>query len=233
MAAATGVNIGAISDPQQRGSSLTAQGAQQQKDYNEQAPPTFLVTQSLVSLLTEKGVQCYSPDRAEHEANGGRESCVVTCAYLLKPYDFVTYNSSPLHMCLFGLDAGNQGVSSSSLPPSPLPHLSARVGPLELANALAACVLSARLTSKHRQWAAQQLLQALAATGRDGPNRPQTYSDLAGDLRKCPLKRLEGHYNKVRDWTRNWPSIIQVNYVYVHFYSKNFNHKSNHYCTQH
>lgn len=78
MAAATGVNIGAISDPQQRGcsreviSSLTAasQGAQQHKDYNEQTPPTFLVTQSLVSLLTEKGVHCYSPDRAEHEANG-------------------------------------------------------------------------------------------------------------------------------------------------------------------
>uniref|UniRef100_A0A8C9YIS1 HECT-type E3 ubiquitin transferase n=1 Tax=Sander lucioperca TaxID=283035 RepID=A0A8C9YIS1_SANLU len=162
MAAATGVNIGAISDPQQRdclNSSLTAaaQGAQQQKDYNEQTPPTFLVTQNLVSLLTEKCVHCYSPDKAEHEANG---------------------------------------VSSSSLPPSPLPHLSARVGPLELANALAACVLSARLTSKHRRWAAQQLVQALAATGRDSPNRPQTYSDLAGDLRKSPLKRLEGHYNK-------------------------------------
>lgn len=88
-------------------------------------------------------------------------------------------------------------MSSSSLPPSPLTHLSARVGPLELANALSACVLSARLTSKHRQWAAQQLVQALAAAGREGPNRPQTYNDLAGDLRKCPLKRLEGHYNKV------------------------------------
>ncbi|XP_040914291.1 probable E3 ubiquitin-protein ligase HERC1 isoform X7 [Toxotes jaculatrix] len=168
MAAATGVNIGAISDPQQRGClssslALAAQGAQQQRDYNEQTPPTFLVTQSLVSLLTEKGVHCYIPDRTEHESN----------------------------------DAGNHGVSSSSLPPSPLPHLNARVGPLELANALAACVLSARLTSKHRQWAAQQLVQALAATGRDSPNRPQTYSDLAGDLRKCPLKRLEGHYNKV------------------------------------
>lgn len=78
MAAATGVNIGAISDPQQRdclNSSLTAaaQGAQQQKDYNEQTPPTFLVTQNLVSLLTEKCVHCYSPDKAEHEANGERE----------------------------------------------------------------------------------------------------------------------------------------------------------------
>lgn len=97
----------------------------------------------------------------------------------------------------FHLDAGNPTLSSPALPPSPLPYLSARVGPLELANALAACVLSARLSSKHRQWAAEQLVQALAATGRDGPSRPQTYSDLAGDLRKCSLKRLEGHYNKV------------------------------------
>lgn len=100
-------------------------------------------------------------------------------------------------MCLFNLDAGCQGVSSPALPPSPLPYLSARVGPLELANALAASVLSARMTSRHRQWAAKQLVQALAVTGKDGTNRPQTYSDLSGDLRKCPLKRLEGHYNKV------------------------------------
>ncbi|KAL7377168.1 hypothetical protein ABVT39_023074 [Epinephelus coioides] len=174
MAAATGVNIGAITDPQQRGclsSSLAAavQGAQQQNGYNEQTPPTFLVTQNLVSLLTEKGVHCYSPDKTDHEAT----------------------------------DPGNQGVSSSSLPPSPLPHLSARVSPLELANALAACVLSARLTSRHRQWAAQQLVQALAATGRDSPHRPQSYSDLPGDLRKCPLKRLEGHYNKVTSCSWN------------------------------
>lgn len=89
-----------------------------------------------------------------------------------------------------------QDGSSSSVPSSPLPHL-VRVGPLELANALAACVLSARLTNKHRQWAAQQLVRALAATGRESFTRPQTFSDLAGDLRKCPLKRLEGHYNKV------------------------------------
>lgn len=71
MAAATGVNISAISDRQQKGClnlSLTAQGTQQQKDNNEQTPPTFLVTQNLVSLLTEKS--CYNSDRAEHEANG-------------------------------------------------------------------------------------------------------------------------------------------------------------------
>ncbi|KAF7670462.1 hypothetical protein LDENG_00124780 [Lucifuga dentata] len=171
MAAATGMNTGVISDSQDRGclnSCLTAQGVQQQRDYIERTPPTFLVTQSLVSLLTEKGISCYTPDRAENEAS----------------------------------DAGNQaGSSSSSL--SPLPHLGARLGSLELANALAACVLSAKLTSKHRQWAAQQLLQALAATGSDSPNRSQNYSDLAGDLRKCPLKRLEGHYSKVTSCSWN------------------------------
>ncbi|XP_075899766.1 putative E3 ubiquitin-protein ligase HERC1 isoform X1 [Nelusetta ayraudi] len=166
MAVATGVSVGAVGDPQQRGClslSLATAGGQQQKDCGSQTPPVFLVTQSLVSLLTERGFHCHSQDKPEHETN----------------------------------DAGNPTLSSPALPPSPLPYLSARVGPLELANALAACVLSARLSSKHRQWAAEQLVQALAATGRDGPSRPQTYSDLAGDLRKCPLKRLEGHYNKV------------------------------------
>ena len=81
MAAATGVNIGAIGDPQQRGclnSTLTAaaQAAQMQKDCSDQTPPTFLVTQSLVSLLTEKGVHSYGPDRTDHETNGERVSFI-------------------------------------------------------------------------------------------------------------------------------------------------------------
>lgn len=126
----------------------------------------------------------------------------------------------PLFACLSNPDTGNPMLSSPALPPSPLPYLSARVGPLELANALAACVLSARLSSKHRQWAAEQLVQALAATGRDGPSRPQTYSDLAGDLRKCPLKRLEGHYNKVRDFKLYSTSFFLYGFPWVHdFYT--------------
>lgn len=72
-----------------------------------------------------------------------------------------------------------------------------RVGSLELANALAACALSARLNSGHRQWAAQQLVQALAASERDSSIRPQSYSDTAGDLRQCPLSKLEAHHNRV------------------------------------
>lgn len=115
----------------------------------------------------------------------------------------------------FCSDGGNQGVSSSS---SPAPHSAVRVGPLELSNALAACVLSARLTSGHRQWAAQQLVRALAVTGKDSPHRPQTYSDLAGDLRKCPLKRLEGHYNKVGEYSRNFFSVRTIKRLCVWHY---------------
>lgn len=77
------MNIGAISDSQQRGClklSLAAQEGQQQKDYDDQTTPTFLVTQRLVSLLTEKGVHCYSADRAEHEASG--EMSGLLCAII-------------------------------------------------------------------------------------------------------------------------------------------------------
>ncbi|XP_030650140.1 probable E3 ubiquitin-protein ligase HERC1 isoform X2 [Chanos chanos] len=71
------------------------------------------------------------------------------------------------------------------------------VGPLELANALAACCLSSRLSSQHRQWAAQQLVRTLAAHDRDNQSRPQTYADMAGDLRKCSTIKLEAHQSRV------------------------------------
>ncbi|XP_035991716.1 probable E3 ubiquitin-protein ligase HERC1 isoform X6 [Fundulus heteroclitus] len=70
-------------------------------------------------------------------------------------------------------------------------------GPLELANALAACCLSSRLSSQHRQWAAQQLVRTLAAHDRDNQNRPQTFADMAGDLRKCSFVKLEAHQSRV------------------------------------
>uniref|UniRef100_A0A9J8D3K3 HECT-type E3 ubiquitin transferase n=1 Tax=Cyprinus carpio carpio TaxID=630221 RepID=A0A9J8D3K3_CYPCA len=144
MAAATGMNISAITDPQQRMRQSSAlKGAPQEP--RELTPPTFLVTQSLVSLLTEKGVR-------------------------------------------YRYNVQRTGV---------------RVGPLELANALAACALSARLTSRHRQWAAQQLVQALTVSEKDNTARPQTYSDMAGDLRKCPIKKLEGHQNRVSSCSWN------------------------------
>uniref|UniRef100_A0A668SQ94 HECT-type E3 ubiquitin transferase n=1 Tax=Oreochromis aureus TaxID=47969 RepID=A0A668SQ94_OREAU len=71
-------------------------------------------------------------------------------------------------------------------------------GPLELANALAACCLSSRLSSQHRQWGAQQLVRTLAAHDRDNnQNRPQTFADMAGDLRKCSFIKLEAHQSRV------------------------------------
>lgn len=77
-------------------------------------------------------------------------------------------------------------------------HNPSAVGPLELANALAACCLSSRLSSQHRQWAAQQLVRTLAAHDRDNnQNRPQTFADMAGDLRKCSLVKLEAHQGRV------------------------------------
>ncbi|KAI1904452.1 hypothetical protein AGOR_G00005790 [Albula goreensis] len=71
------------------------------------------------------------------------------------------------------------------------------VGPLELANALAACCVSTRLSSQHRQWAAQQLVRTLAAHDRDNQSRPQTFADMAGDLRKCSFIKLEAHQSRV------------------------------------
>lgn len=72
MAAATGViNIG---DSQPRGCLSSSAPCAPQRAHTDQTPPTFLVTQSLVSLLTEKGVPCYSLDRVEHEASGECDS---------------------------------------------------------------------------------------------------------------------------------------------------------------
>ncbi|XP_030623810.1 probable E3 ubiquitin-protein ligase HERC1 [Chanos chanos] len=161
MAAATGMNIGAITDPRQ-GARLASGLKGLPRDTKELTPPTFLVTQSLVSLLTEKGIRYrYSSERSESTESR---------------------------------DGGSPPATSQTR---------VRVGPLELANALAACVLSARLTSRHRQWAAQKLVQALAASERDNPIRPQTYSDMAGDLRKCHLRKLEGHQSRVTSCSWN------------------------------
>lgn len=73
MAAATGMNISAITDPQQRMRQRSAlKGAPQEP--RELTPPTFLVTQSLVSLLTEKGIRYrYSVERSDSLESKGKE----------------------------------------------------------------------------------------------------------------------------------------------------------------
>ncbi|CAB1352023.1 unnamed protein product [Coregonus sp. 'balchen'] len=190
MAAATGMNLGAISDPAQRVRLTSTLKRAPQQDVTPLTPPTFLVTQSLVSLLTEKGIRyCYTPDRTvtePHESKGLIDWCYLMTAVVFPR--LVQVQTLVAHLLLYLL-----------------PRQGREWDPLELANALAACALSARLTSKHRQWATQQLVQALAASERqrDNPIRPQTYSDMAGDLRKCPLKKLEGHHGRVTSCTWN------------------------------
>ncbi|XP_063955724.1 probable E3 ubiquitin-protein ligase HERC1 isoform X1 [Lytechinus pictus] len=70
--------------------------------------------------------------------------------------------------------------------------------PLLLANALAACCLSSRLASEHRQWAAQQLVKALAGkakedTGSRGPQSLPMVADVQGELPQCPVEKVEAH----------------------------------------
>ncbi|KAK2827719.1 hypothetical protein Q7C36_018645 [Tachysurus vachellii] len=163
MAAATGVNLGAICDPQQRGRLGVG------RDSRDLAFPNFLVTQSLVSLLTEKRVDIaitqteQSPTRLKSRVAPSLQARV---------------SFRPPHVSdLSG--TGERSAASS-----------------------AACILSAA-SQRARQWAAQQLMQALAASERDSSIRPQSYSDTAGDLRQCPLSKLEAHHNRVTSCTWN------------------------------
>ncbi|XP_066271875.1 probable E3 ubiquitin-protein ligase HERC1 [Branchiostoma lanceolatum] len=137
--------------------------------------PSVFVTQSLVSLLagTRQGSsgQLFSTSDSYDEMND-----------MMK--DLKEQDSSKA-----------QDTASTSGPPSPMHP--PRLGPLHLANALAACCLSTRLSSQHRQWAAQQLLRSLAAQSQEGRCVPETAADLAGDLPKCATNKLEAHQNRV------------------------------------
>nr|CAD7438539.1 unnamed protein product [Timema bartmani] len=72
--------------------------------------------------------------------------------------------------------------------------------PLQLSNALAACVMSYKLEPAHRQWATQQLVKCIAARVTVLPepilNR-LNLADLSGTLPACKIIELEGHDNKV------------------------------------
>lgn len=114
----------------------------------------------------------------------------------------LTTFSSPCVPCRAGLIAHLYAHPS---------HNPSAVGPLELANALAACCLSSRLSSQHRQWAAQQLVRTLAAHDRDNnQSRPQTFADMAGDLRKCSCIKLEAHQSRVGTSSIQFISVLCV-----------------------
>ncbi|XP_033633807.1 probable E3 ubiquitin-protein ligase HERC1 isoform X2 [Asterias rubens] len=77
--------------------------------------------------------------------------------------------------------------------------LSTRSGPLQLANALAACCLSSRLASQHREWAAQQLVKTLSGHARNGtiPEQAVSAADVQGDLPVCGVTRIDAHQDVV------------------------------------
>ncbi|XP_078688080.1 putative E3 ubiquitin-protein ligase HERC1 isoform X3 [Branchiostoma floridae x Branchiostoma belcheri] len=174
MSAATGVNLSTIEDPRKR--TCRRDQDPSSSDHKALSSPSFSVTQSLVSLLagTRQGSsgQLFSPSDSYDEMND-----------LMKDLK-LEQDSSKV-----------QDTASTSGPTSPLHP--PRLGPLHLANALAACCLSTRLSSQHRQWAAQQLLRSLAAQSQEGRCVPETAADLAGDLPKCAASKLEAHQNRV------------------------------------
>lgn len=73
------------------------------------------------------------------------------------------------------------------------------ISSLQLPDALAACVLSTRLASNHRQWASQQLVKCIAA--RISVLSPQNleilnFADLSGVMPQCSVMELKGHDNR-------------------------------------
>ncbi|XP_042891775.1 probable E3 ubiquitin-protein ligase HERC1 isoform X3 [Penaeus japonicus] len=71
---------------------------------------------------------------------------------------------------------------------------------IQLANALAACILSTRLPHSHRQWAATQLVECIGGRAQlaehcsdfPGPNISSS-ADFTGALPRVPTTYLEGH----------------------------------------
>ncbi|KAJ4431941.1 hypothetical protein ANN_20550 [Periplaneta americana] len=98
--------------------------------------PGFAVTQALVSLLASHGgTSLTSIFKGEFHIS----LFVIILKTFVKYVDFI-------------VEDGEEKSSSSPILDSPV------VSPLQLPDALAACVLSTRLASTHRQWASQQLV---------------------------------------------------------------------------
>ncbi|XP_061742965.1 probable E3 ubiquitin-protein ligase HERC1 isoform X4 [Nerophis ophidion] len=168
ISAATGMNLTTVDDPVQR-KFLPSFLRGMAEENKLITSPNFVVTQALVALLADKGAKLRPAyDKADMEKRG----------VLPVP-----------ERC-----PGAGLIAHLYAHPS---HNPSAVGPLELANALAACCLSSRLSSQHRQWATQQLVRTLAAHDRDNQTRPQTFADMAGDLRKCSFIKLEAHQSRV------------------------------------
>ena len=81
--------------------------------------------------------------------------------------------------------------------PSPGVGDSVKFGPMSLMNALASCIMSARLRAEYRRWSLQHLVSGLTALGRGVSTTVECMVDTAGDLPSCPSAKLEAHQNRV------------------------------------
>ena len=79
-----------------------------------------------------------------------------------------------------------------------------KFGAMSLMNALAACVMSARLRAEYRRWSLQQLVAGLSALGRASSSAAECAVDTAGDLPSCATAKLEAHQNRVTGCMFHW-----------------------------
>ncbi|RZF45317.1 hypothetical protein LSTR_LSTR012229, partial [Laodelphax striatellus] len=102
----------------------------------------------------------------------------------------------------------DEGGVASSPPPAGTPPLAsplnspleAKSSPLLLSNALAACVLSNRLESVHRQWATQQLLKCLSSKSPNVPLHAMdslNMADLTSVMDSATSAVFQGHEDRV------------------------------------
>lgn len=73
------------------------------------------------------------------------------------------------------------------------------IPPLQLPNALAACVLSTHLPAMQRQWATQQLVKCLSTKEQNNLANLNgiIFADLTSSMPACGITKLEGHQNRV------------------------------------
>ncbi|KAK9884642.1 hypothetical protein WA026_007479 [Henosepilachna vigintioctopunctata] len=80
------------------------------------------------------------------------------------------------------------------------PTSDSHVGPLSLVNALSACILSSRIESNYKEWAAQKLFKSIATKIQMmfGPNLEQiNFADLSYFLPSRNITYLDGHDNRI------------------------------------
>uniref|UniRef100_T1HDJ6 Uncharacterized protein n=1 Tax=Rhodnius prolixus TaxID=13249 RepID=T1HDJ6_RHOPR len=144
------------------------------------AESRFAVTQSLVEMLTAHGSTLFN---------------YINKATPPKPVDQKSVQRWPFFKRItpvFGKAAEEDKHSGSPV--------DARLSPLLLANALAACALSNKLAPHYRQWATKQLVVCLAIKSNILPNhilQTMNMADLSGILSKSLVVYLQGHENRL------------------------------------